>query len=74
MAQKPEITSLPNADRGAVITGIGVVAPGGIGNDAWWNAAKSGQSAIRRITRFDPSQYPAQLAGEVDGFDATEYL
>ena len=74
MAQKPEITSLPNADRGAVITGIGVVAPGGIGNDAWWNAAKSGQSAIRRITRFDPSQYPAQLAGEVDGFDASDYL
>ena len=36
--------------------------------------AKAGESAIRRITRFDPSQYPAQLAGEVDGFDATDYL
>ncbi len=65
---------MPDRRPAAVITGIGVVAPGGIGNDAWWNAAKSGQSAIRRITRFDPSQYPAQLAGEVDGFDATDYL
>ena len=75
MAQKPEsFTSMPNAGRGAVITGIGVVAPGGIGNDTWWSSARSGKSAIRRITRFDPSQYPAQLAGEVDGFDAADYL
>ena len=44
-----------------------------ISNDAWWNAAKAGER-LRRITRFDPSQYPAQLAGEVDGFDATDYL
>ena len=75
MVQKPEsFTSMPDTGRGAVITGIGVVAPGGIGNDAWWSSAKSGKSAIRRITRFDPSQYPAQLAGEVDGFDAADYL
>jgi len=75
MAQAPEsYTSTPDASRAAVITAIGVVAPGGTGNDAWWRSAQAGTSAIRRITRFDPSQYPAQLAGEVDGFDATEYL
>jgi minimal PKS chain-length factor (CLF/KS beta) len=75
MAQKPEsFTSLPDDGRRAVITGIGVVAPGGIGNDAWWSSARAGNSAIRRITRFDPSQYPAQLAGEVDGFDAADYI
>jgi len=46
MAKKPEsYTSLPNADRRAVITGIGVVAPGGIGNDAWWDSARAGTSA-----------------------------
>jgi 3-oxoacyl-(acyl-carrier-protein) synthase len=75
MAQGPEsFTSLPDGDRRAVITGIGVVAPGGIGNDAWWSSARAGNSAIRRITRFDPSQYPVQLAGEVDGFDAADYI
>ena len=75
MAQKPEsFTSLPDDRRRAVITGIGVVAPGGIGNDTWWSSARAGNSAIRRITRFDPSQYPAQLAGEVDGFDAADYI
>jgi 3-oxoacyl-(acyl-carrier-protein) synthase len=72
---RPEsFTSIPNADRRAVITGIGVVAPNGIGNDAWWKATQKGSGAIRRITRFDPTQYPAQLAGEVDGFDASDYI
>ena len=45
-----------------------------IGNDAWWNAAKAGRARSAGSARFDPSQYPAQLAGEVDGFDATDYL
>src|SRR5919197_2592042 len=75
MAQQPEsFTSVPDPERRAVITGIGVVAPNGIGAEAWWEATKSGKSGIRRITRFDPSQYPTQLAGEVDGFDASEYI
>jgi minimal PKS chain-length factor (CLF/KS beta) len=56
------------------ITGLGVVAPNGTGNDAWWEATKSGKSGIRRITLFDPSQYPTQLAGEVDGFNADDYI
>jgi len=53
---------------------VGVVAPNGIGADAWWNATQAGTSGIGRITLFDPSQYPAQLAGEVDGFDAADYI
>ncbi len=60
--------------RRAVITGLGVVAPNGIGTDKWWEATKAGKSGIGRITRFDPSKYPAQLAGEVDGFEATDYV
>jgi 3-oxoacyl-(acyl-carrier-protein) synthase len=67
------ITSLPT-DRRAVVTGLGVVAPTGIGLDAWWEATKQGSCAIRRITRFDPSKYAATLAGEVDGFEATDYI
>ena len=74
MATAPEITSIPNPERRAVITGIGVIAPNGIGNDKWWEATRAGESGIGRITRFDPSQYPAQLAGEVEGFDAADYI
>jgi 3-oxoacyl-(acyl-carrier-protein) synthase len=58
----------------AVITGLGVVAPNGIGTDNWWNATKSGQSGLKKITRFDPSKYATQVAGEVEGFEPTDYL
>jgi act minimal PKS chain-length factor (CLF/KS beta) len=47
----------------AVITGIGVVAPNGFGADEYWDAVLHGRSGIERITRFDPAQYPAKLAG-----------
>src|SRR5436190_21348725 len=67
-------TSLPSDDRRAVITGLGVVAPNGTGTEAWWEATKAGKSGIGRITHFDVTQYPTQLAGEVDGFEATEYI
>jgi len=52
-----------------VITGLGVVAPNGIGRENFWQACISGRSGVRRITRFDASFLPAQIAGEVVGFD-----
>jgi len=54
--------------RRVVITGLGVVAPNGIGKEAFWDACISGRSGIRRITRFDASQLPVQIAGEVTNF------
>ncbi|MFB7432501.1 ketosynthase chain-length factor [Streptomyces microflavus] len=58
----------------AVVTGLGITAPNGLGTGAYWDAVRVGKSGIGRITRFDPSQYPARLAGEVPGFTASEYL
>ena len=58
----------------AVITGIGIVAPNGIGTDAYWRATREGKSGIKRISRFDPSQYATQFAGEVEGFEPTDYI
>ncbi len=60
--------------RRVVITGLGVIAPNGIGKDVFWNALKQGKSGIRKITRFDVSSYPSQIAGEVNGFDPTDYM
>lgn len=67
-------TMTPDASRRAVITGVGVVAPNGIGTDAWWKATTSGISGIARIDRFDPSKYATQLAGQVDGFSADDWI
>jgi 3-oxoacyl-(acyl-carrier-protein) synthase len=55
--------------RRAVITGIGVVAPSGVGAEAHWRCVLAGQHRIGRITLFDPSRYPVTLAGEVADFD-----
>jgi 3-oxoacyl-(acyl-carrier-protein) synthase len=74
MTAPESFVTLPNADRRAVITGLGVVAPNGTGTEAWWKATTAGTSGIGPITHFDPSSYPAQLAGEVDGFEATDYI
>jgi 3-oxoacyl-(acyl-carrier-protein) synthase len=63
-----------NPSAPVVITGLGVVAPNGIGLEAWWEATKSGTSGIGPITRFDASKYPTRFAGEVDGFDPDDYL
>jgi minimal PKS chain-length factor (CLF/KS beta) len=67
-------TSLPSPDRRTVLTGIGVVAPTGVGTEAWWEATKNGAFGIGPITRFDASKYATRFAGEVDGFDAEQYI
>ena len=54
--------------RRVVITGLGVVAPNGIGKENFLDACISGRSGIRRITRFDASHLPTQIAGEVTNF------
>jgi 3-oxoacyl-[acyl-carrier-protein] synthase II len=56
-----------------VITGIGLVTPIGTGIQQFWEAAKRGVSGVRRITAYDPSPYPSQIAGEIQGFSISEY-
>ncbi|MFC0037789.1 ketosynthase chain-length factor [Actinomadura rayongensis] len=58
----------------AVVTGIGVVAPNGLGADDYWDATTRGRGGLRAITRFDASAYPIRVAGEIPGFAATEHL
>ena len=57
-----------------VITGVGAIAPNGVGKEAFWESLIAGRSGIRRITRFDASQFPCQIAGEVTDFEATAYI
>ena len=60
--------------RRVVITGIGPVTPVGTGVDDFWTGMTSGRNGVRAITRFDTADLPVKLAGEVDGFDAADYL
>jgi beta-ketoacyl-acyl-carrier-protein synthase II len=62
------------SDRRAVVTGVGVVSPVGIGADATWDALVAGRSGIDRITLFDTTPFDVDVAGEVKGFDATQYM
>jgi beta-ketoacyl-acyl-carrier-protein synthase II len=55
--------------RRVVITGLGVIAPNGIGKEDFWDACVSGRSGIGPITRFDASLLATQIAGEVTNFD-----
>lgn len=57
-----------------VVTGIGAVTPIGIGKEAYWNALRAGTCGIDTITRFDASEYTAQIAGEVKDFDPADYM
>ncbi len=59
--------------RRVVITGIGVITPIGSGTEEFWEALVLGKSGISRITRFDPEDFPCQLAAEVD-FDPLDHL
>ena len=60
--------------RRVVITGLGVVSPVGNTVEQAWQNILAGRSGIDRITRFDASSFPVQIAGEVRDFDITQYL
>lgn len=56
------------------ITGIGVVAPSGIGADQHWRTLLAGELKVRRISAFDPTRYSTTIAGQVDGFEITDHV
>lgn len=60
--------------RRVLVTGLGMVTPLGTGVQKNWEAICSGRSGIRTIERFDPSDFPCQIAGEIPDFRAEEFL
>ena len=60
--------------RRVVVTGLGAVTPLGIGIEETWKNIKAGKSGIRKITKFDASNLPSQIAGEVKNFKPEEFM
>jgi 3-oxoacyl-[acyl-carrier-protein] synthase II len=71
---QPKGTGEPMKERRVVVTGMGVVAPNGIGIENFWDSLVQGQSGVRKITHFDAASYPCQVAAEVSDFDPTDYM
>src|SRR5260370_22400898 len=57
-----------------VVTGLGVVAPNGIGKEAFWSACLNGRSGVGPIRSFDASGHPVKIAAEVHDFDPKPYM
>lgn len=60
--------------RRVAVTGIGCITPTGIGVEGLWNGLRRHESSVRRITRFDPTEFRSHMAAEVDGFEAIDYM
>lgn len=60
--------------RRVVVTGIGIISPLGIGTKAHWDGLVAGKIGVARISAFDPSGFPSQIAGEVPDYKVNDYI
>ena len=60
--------------RRVVVTGLGIVSPVGLTVQENWNNITNGVSGISKISHFDPESFPCKVAGQVDNFDASNYM
>jgi len=60
--------------RRVVITGVGMITPLGVSTDESWDGLIAGRPGIKKITQFDASAFPTQIAGEVVGFNPEDHI
>jgi len=65
---------MSNLDSRVVVTGIGVICPLGLNTTETWEALAAGRSGVDRITLFDTEGFETKIAGEVKGFEASNYM
>lgn len=63
-----------DSPRRVVVTGVGLVSPLGDGTSVTWQGLLEGRSGVGPITRFDATEYPSRIAGEVPDFDPLKYI
>jgi len=72
VASRPDASGV--ASPNPVVTGLGIVAPNGLGVVDYWSAVLAGRTGIGPITRFDAREYPTRLAGQVPAFRAADHV
>ena len=70
---KVEMVWVPEQDR-VVISGVGTVAPNGIGNVAFWDSLKTGRSGIGLLESMPNAGYPTRLAAEISDFAPEDHI
>ena len=65
---------IDNSNNRVVITGTGALCPLGVNVSTTWEGLTAGKSGIDRITLFDPESHDTKIAGEVKGFEPTNYI
>ena len=68
------MSAVPSNGHRVAITGIGPITAVGIGADGFFDGLRRERSPIRRVTRFDPSQWRSRIAAEVDGFEPADFM
>lgn len=63
-----------NKSPEVVVTGVGAITPVGLTAEATWASLVAGRSGVARITQFDATGFPVQIAAEVKGFDPAQHL
>ena len=61
-------------NRKVVVTGMGVISPLGDSVDEFWNSLLAGKSGVSILTKFDTSEFPVHIAGEIKDFDSAKYI
>jgi 3-oxoacyl-[acyl-carrier-protein] synthase II len=62
------------SEREVWITGIGIVTAIGVGKEPFWRGLHAQKSPVKRIDRFDPSQFRSQVAAQIDDFEPTDFM
>jgi 3-oxoacyl-[acyl-carrier-protein] synthase II len=70
----PAQSSRARSKRRVWITGIGLITAIGIGKEPFWDGLHAGKSAVKRIDRFDPTQFRSQVAAQIDDFEPTDHM
>jgi 3-oxoacyl-[acyl-carrier-protein] synthase II len=71
---RADVDSVDRADRRAVVTGLGMVTPGGLDVESTWESLREGRGGVGPISLFEAGTFPTRIAAELKGFGLAQFL